>query len=64
MGFLTLPRSSLIFIDANVVIYSVEKIDPYWSILQPLWASATAGEYTMYLSPTTPAFAVSQDYQS
>jgi predicted nucleic acid-binding protein len=47
MGLLTLPEGSLVFIDANVVIYSVEKIDPYWTLLQPMWAAAKAGDIAL-----------------
>jgi predicted nucleic acid-binding protein len=47
MGLLTLPQGSLVFIDANVVIYSVEKIEPYRSLLQPMWEAAKAGEIAL-----------------
>jgi predicted nucleic acid-binding protein len=47
MGLLTLPQGSLVFIDANVVIYSAEKIEPYRSLLQPMWEAAKAGEIAL-----------------
>jgi hypothetical protein len=33
MGQLTLPTSGPVYLDTDVVIYSVEKIEPYWSLL-------------------------------
>lgn len=47
MGLLTLPQSSLVFIDANVVIYSVEKIEPYATLLLPMWEAAKAGDIAL-----------------
>ncbi len=38
-----LPASGSVYVDANVVIYAVEKIDPYHSLLEPLWLAAQAG---------------------
>jgi len=43
MGALMLPASGSVYVDANVVIYAVEKIDPYHSLLEPLWLAAQAG---------------------
>ena len=40
MGQLTLPASGSVYIDADAVIYSVEKIEPYWTLLQPMWSAA------------------------
>jgi predicted nucleic acid-binding protein len=40
MGQLTLPTSGPVYLDTDVVIYSVEKIEPYWSLLQPMWQAA------------------------
>ncbi|MCI0349382.1 MAG: PIN domain-containing protein [Acidobacteriales bacterium] len=40
MGALILPSSGLIYLDANSVIYSVEKHPLYWPLLQPLWQAA------------------------
>lgn len=47
MGLLTLPQGSLVCIDANVVIYSAEKMEPYWSLLQPMWVSAQSGDVSL-----------------
>lgn len=42
MGTLTLPDTGQIYLDASSIIYSVEKIEPYWSLLQTI---AIFGEY-------------------
>ncbi|NOS99906.1 MAG: type II toxin-antitoxin system VapC family toxin [Phycisphaerales bacterium] len=42
MGSLTFPRSGTVYVDANCVIYPVEKIPPYDSMLDPLWRAASA----------------------
>ena len=47
MGQLSLPSSGAIYLDASVVIYSVEKIEPYWNLLQPVWQSARLGAVTL-----------------
>ena len=40
MGALNLPATGLVYLDANPVIYSVEKHPVYWPLLQPLWQAA------------------------
>jgi predicted nucleic acid-binding protein len=40
LGTLTLPTSGLVYLDANAVIYCVEKHPVYWPLLQPLWLAA------------------------
>ncbi|MEW6609436.1 MAG: PIN domain-containing protein [bacterium] len=50
MGKLILPPSEYVYVDANTVIYSVEKIDPYWTILQPLWYGAQQGQFLIISS--------------
>ena len=47
MGQLTLPASGSVYIDADAVIYSVEKIEPYWTLLQPMWWAAKAGQFAI-----------------
>jgi predicted nucleic acid-binding protein len=39
-----------VYVDTNVVIYSVEKIDPYWIELQPLWQASQQGQFTVLSS--------------
>lgn len=36
MGALTLPAAGSVYVEANTVIYAVEKIEPYSSFLVPL----------------------------
>ena len=40
MGALIIPSSGLVCLDANPIIYSVEKHPVYWPLLQPLWQAA------------------------
>ncbi len=40
MGALTLPSSGLVYLDANPIIYTVEKHPVYAPLLQPLWLAA------------------------
>ncbi len=37
MGRLILPDEGAIYLDANCFIYSVEHIEPYCTLLQPIW---------------------------
>jgi predicted nucleic acid-binding protein len=48
MGRLALPAQSRIALDASVVIYSVEKIQPYYDWLAPLWQGAKQGQYSLF----------------
>jgi len=43
MGSLTLPNRGIIYVDANCVIYSLETVEPYSSILRALWEAAATG---------------------
>jgi predicted nucleic acid-binding protein len=40
VGSLTLPAAGLVYLDANAVIFSVEKHPAYWPLLQPIWQAA------------------------
>ncbi len=51
MGPLTLPDSGLIYLDASVLIYSVERIEPYRTLLEPLWRHAQDGNLIIVSSP-------------
>lgn len=53
MGALTLPPSGSVYIDANSAIYAVEKIEPYYSFLTPLWPAAQAGQVSIITSELT-----------
>ena len=44
MGRLTWTVGDVIYLDTDVVIYSVERSEPYYTLLQPLWTAANAGD--------------------
>ena len=50
MGPLTLPSGGSVYIDANAIIYSVERIEPYRELLAPMWQEAGAGRFTLVSS--------------
>ena len=47
MGSLTLPTGGSVYIDANAIIYSVERIEPYRELLAPMWQEAGAGRFAL-----------------
>ena len=47
MGPLTLPAGGSVYVDANAIIYSVERIEPYRGLLAPMWQEARAGRFTL-----------------
>ena len=51
MGALTLPLTGLTYIDASGLIYSVERIEPYRTLLEPMWLEAQDGNITIVSSP-------------
>ena len=40
MGTIAIPSSGLVYLDANSIIYSVEKHPDYWPLLEPIWRAA------------------------
>jgi predicted nucleic acid-binding protein len=44
MGPLTIPPSSRVFVDAQIIIYGVEKHPQLGTRLQPVWDAAQAGQ--------------------
>lgn len=50
MGSLTLPPSGPVYLDANGFIYSVERIEPYRTLLEPMWRLAQAGQFEVVSS--------------
>jgi len=44
MGSLALPASGIIYLDSSSFIYSVEKVEPFSSLLDPLWLTARSGD--------------------
>lgn len=53
MGSLTLPARGPIYLDANGFIYSVERIEPYRTLLEPLWQQAQEGQFQIVSSELT-----------
>ena len=51
MGPLTLPPNGLVYLDANGLIYSVERVEPYRTLLEPMWREAQNGNLTIVSSP-------------
>ncbi len=41
MGSLTLPSNGPVYLDASGFIYSVERIQPYSDLLEPMWRAGT-----------------------
>ena len=53
MGPLTLPTHGPVYLDANGFIYSVELVEPYRTLLEPMWQQARAGEFDVASSDIT-----------
>jgi len=53
MGTLALPTSGSVYLDANCFIYSVEKIEPYNTLLKPMWVAAKANQFEIVSSELT-----------
>jgi predicted nucleic acid-binding protein len=47
MGPLILPSTGPIYLDASGFIYSVERIEPYYTLLEPMWRQAQAGQFVI-----------------
>ncbi len=43
MGRLTLPSTGPVYLDASGFIYSVERIEPYRTLLEPMWLQLRQG---------------------
>ena len=53
MGQLNLPSSATIYLDTQVIIYTVEANPNYYSLLQPLWLKFQIGEIELMTSELT-----------
>lgn len=53
MGSLKLPIGGLIYLDANALIYSVERVEPYRTLLNPMWQAAAEGVVSVASSGLT-----------
>ena len=45
MERLALPDSGTVYLDSNSISYTVERIEPYAELLDPLWHAAGAGQF-------------------
>ena len=50
MVALSLPEGGSIYLDSSVVIYSVERIEPYLTLLAPIWQQGEAGSLSLVCS--------------
>lgn len=50
MGPLTLPSHGAIYLDTSAIIYSVERNEPYLTLLAPAWQQAAAGQFVVVCS--------------
>ena len=47
---LALPTAGLVYLDASSLIYSVERVEPYRTLLEPMWQEAQDGNLTIVSS--------------
>lgn len=50
MGTITVSQHGILCVDSNILIYSVEKIAPYYACLEPLWRAAEVGDFRVVSS--------------
>ncbi len=53
MGELIWPPTDTVYLDTNRFIYSVERIDPYRTLLDTIWQSVSAGQVKVVTSELT-----------
>ena len=53
MGPLSLPISGCVYLDANAIIYSYELVEPYRTLLEPVWLGAGPHTYDIITSELT-----------
>jgi predicted nucleic acid-binding protein len=53
VGSLTLPGSGLVYADAQIAIYSVDRHPVYAPLCDPLWRAAQSGTFTVVSSELT-----------
>lgn len=63
MGPLILPLTGLVYLDANGLIYSVERVEPYRTLLEPMWQEAQDGNITIVSSPILVTEALVKPFQ-
>jgi predicted nucleic acid-binding protein len=42
-----IPLTGRIYLDANALIYSIERVGPYWPVIRPLWERQALGGLTL-----------------
>jgi len=47
VGDLAIAAGAIAYVDANVLIYAVERIQPYASLLRPIWEAARSNTATL-----------------
>ena len=50
MGSLTLPESGSVYFDSSAFIYSLERIEPYRTLLEPVWFAGQANQFQIISS--------------
>ena len=50
MGSLTLPESGSVYFDSSAFIYSLERIEPYRTLLEPVWLAGQANQFQIISS--------------
>lgn len=50
MGEIGLPSQGVVYLDSSAIIYSVERNDPYFTLLAPVWQQAEAGRFDVVCS--------------
>ena len=50
MGSIELPSYGAIYLDTSAIIYSVERNEPYLTLMAPVWRQAEAGQFILVCS--------------
>ena len=50
MEQLILPASGPVYLDSSGFIYSAERVEPYRTLLEPMWRQARVGQFTIVSS--------------
>jgi predicted nucleic acid-binding protein len=50
VGTLVLPSGGSVYVDANVIIYRIERVAPYLQVAAPLWDALDAGKQQVITS--------------
>ena len=50
MGAIGLPSQGVVYLDSSAIIYSVERNEPYLTLLSPVWRQAEEGQFAIVCS--------------